>query len=949
MSWLALIGACTHPRPPEVAPPPPAPAEVVKSPVDGRTYRVVELPRGLTALVVSDPDTDVAAASLTVQVGHYADPPDRLGLAHFLEHMLFIGTDRYPEVDEYGKFVEDHGGSTNAGTSGEQTSFFFEVSHDALEPTLDRFSRFFVAPTLEAKWVDRERHAVDAEYSLKVKDGARRIRQVRKVTTNPAHPESKFSVGNLETLGDRDGDPVDARVREFWQREYRPDRMTLAVVGREPVEVLEQWVTTRFTEVPGAAGSPPAPRPPPFLPEQLGVRIDVVPLEDVRELELQFPLPAERPLWPFQPHQYVASLLAHQGDGAWYSALKATGWVADLSVGSMGDADDFDQFTVRLELTPAGGDHVDEIVASLFTALRKIREAGISADRYRELDVISDLEFRFSGETAPVELVRDASDALQRYPAEHALDYWAVPGTFADAEVVATLDLLTPANLRILYTAPGLPTDRTEPLYQVPYAIRALTDAEKATYAAGSSLTFGLPAPNPWLPADTALEPGDVGPAPVRLSADGARVEVWHHLDTSFRVPRDDERLEVFSPSAGRTPKDLVLGSLAERLLQDALEGRLYPVRVAGMDVTVDVQDRGLVIDATGFDDRKADLWRDTLAVVRGLRVEPARFEAERDELVRDWKNAALQRPIAVAQRATAVLLDHGRTEPALAAPIAEQVTAAELQAWLDALWTGASARLLVHGNRSAADAAALAASMEQALAFGGPAAPRPAVSVRRVPQRGTVVRELAVDHADSVFLLTLQGESTDPAAHARWMMLGQLIGPAFFSQLRTEQQLGYIVGTSYSSYDRVPGLQFAVQSSVLGPVGLQERVEAFERGQIEAIRAMDAAAFDTVRAGLLSTLRQADVELADRSARWAESLDLGVLTFDGREQVAREVEALDPAAMAAFAAQVLGPEQGRLIVRSFGHTAGAERPKGGCPDTACAAKKLAAPYSRDR
>jgi secreted Zn-dependent insulinase-like peptidase len=180
-------------------------------------------------------------------------------------------------------------------------------------------------------------------------------------------------------------------------------------------------------------------------------------------------------------------------------------------------------------------------------------------------------------------------------------------------------------------------------------------------------------------------------------------------------------------------------------------------------------------------------------------------------------------------------------------------------------------------------------------------------------------------------------------------MMLGQLVGPAFFSQLRTEQQLGYVVNASFFRYDRVPALQFAVQSGVMDPVGLQERVEAFERGQVEAIGAMDPAAFETVRAGLLSTLRQADVELADRSARWAESLDLGVLTFDHREQVAREVEALDKAGMAAFAAQVLGPEQGRLIVRSFGHTAGAERPKGGCPDTACAAKKLAAPYMRDR
>lgn len=63
---------------------------IIQSPNDGRAYRIIKLHNNLQALLVSDPDTDKAAASLSVAVGHLSDPDDRPGLAHFCEHLLFM-------------------------------------------------------------------------------------------------------------------------------------------------------------------------------------------------------------------------------------------------------------------------------------------------------------------------------------------------------------------------------------------------------------------------------------------------------------------------------------------------------------------------------------------------------------------------------------------------------------------------------------------------------------------------------------------------------------------------------------------------------------------------------------------------------------------------------------------------------------------------------------------
>ena len=119
---------------------------IERSPADTRDYRAVMLDNGLEALVVSDPDADKAAAALNVNVGSGNDPDTRPGLAHFVEHMLFLGTEKYPDPGEYSRFLTEHGGSSNATTSFANTSYFFDVDAAHLEGALDRFAQFFVSP-----------------------------------------------------------------------------------------------------------------------------------------------------------------------------------------------------------------------------------------------------------------------------------------------------------------------------------------------------------------------------------------------------------------------------------------------------------------------------------------------------------------------------------------------------------------------------------------------------------------------------------------------------------------------------------------------------------------------------------------------------------------------------------------------------------------------------------
>lgn len=944
MRFVALLALACTPKVATVEPavaPGPAPITVVKSPIDARSYAVVTLDNGIRALLISDPDTDMAAASLAVHVGHYADPSDRQGLAHFLEHMLFMGTDRFPEPDEYRKFVEDHGGNTNAGTSGESTEYHFEVEQGALGPTFERFSRFFVAPLLDPAYVERERNAVNAEYTLKLQDDARRARQVRKVTTNPAHPESKFSVGNLETLADREGDPVYEDLRALYEAEYRPDRMTVAILGREPVETLREWVVAGLGEVKGTPAAT-ASRLPPFLPEQLGVRIDVVSLDERRELELQFPVPPEHAVWPSWPYNYVTSLLGHEGEGTLFTRLKEAGWIESLSAGTADGADDYDLLSIDISLTEAGAEHVDDIVAACFHTIRTIEASGIEAFRYDEARTVAELAFRFGEEDQPVSAVQSAVYALHDYPPEHVLDWWSVYGELEPDRIRTALAAMKPENLRLIVTGPALATDRTEPLYDVPYAVRPTTEAERSAFSAGTPLEVALPEPNPYLPERTALVPGGEAPAvPVKISADGDPIELWHLQDTEFGVPRAYGMLRVWSPASRRDLRTLVLAQLYQSVQDDALQAFRYPLGQAGLGFGTSVDDRGLTLLFWGFDDGQERMLRDLCTRLAGFRVDPARFELERDELVRRWKNLKRERPISQAWGAAGEVIDPWDFDAVAGIAVAEKLTAADLQAFVAEFWKGAAGgQLLVHGNQTADAARAMAATIAETLPVGKPGV-RPEAAVRRFPTKGDAVREVRIDHTDSTLVVLYQGEGTDAAARARWVLLGQLLDTPFFTELRTEQQLGYVVSAGFRRYDVLPGLQLSIQSAVHGPATLLERVDAFLATETTDLAAMSDEDFLTIRSGLVARLREADTRLYQRSERFVSNLRDGVPTFDWREQVAAEVEKLDRATMAAFAAEVLAPGTGRLVVRSVGRGHGAEAGPAGCADTACVVKKL--------
>lgn len=217
-----------------------------------RKYRGLILRSGMRVMLVSDPTAKMSSGAMNVGVGSNSDPKEVQGIAHFLEHMLFLGTEKYPNETDYSKFINTHGGETNAYTDRENTQYYFTIASEQLEPALDRFSAFFVSPLFTESAKSRELNAIESEFQKTLKNDLWREYVLMYSLTDEKHPLNNFSAGNLKSLTEVPetfGIDVREKLLEFYSTHYSSSIMCLCVVGKESLDRLQQLVLPLFSQV----------------------------------------------------------------------------------------------------------------------------------------------------------------------------------------------------------------------------------------------------------------------------------------------------------------------------------------------------------------------------------------------------------------------------------------------------------------------------------------------------------------------------------------------------------------------------------------------------------------------------------------------------------------------------------------------------------------------------
>ncbi|WP_207061996.1 insulinase family protein [Motiliproteus sp. SC1-56] len=890
---------------------------IVQSPNDPRVYEAFVLDNGLKAMVISNPEADKAAVSLDVGVGSGDDPETYPGLAHFLEHMLFLGTEKYPEAGAYQDHISRHGGNHNAFTAHDRTNYFFDVDQAYLQPTLDRFAQFFIAPLFTPEYVDRERHAVHSEYQSKLKEDSLRGYAAFRAALNPDHPLAKFSVGNLETLTDRPDRPLRQVLIDFYQQHYSADNMAVVVLGREPVETLRGLVEKTFAAVPSRPlpeSQAPAPL---FTPGALPAELQIESLRDIHQLSLSFPVPPSWDHYRSKPLHYLGSLVGHEGQGSLLAELKNRGWANGLSAGPGLSYPDYATFSISIDLTEAGFGRREQVVSLVFDYLRLIKKEGIKARIFEEERQINETAFRFREISRELYYVMQLSANLKRYPRAQVLHGDYLYEHFDPGLLHQYLDLLRPDNLLLTVTAQNLDTDRRAPWYDTPYSLKAVSPERLEAWAGDQSESdLALPAPNPFLPEDFSIKTGQASAKPVILREQPG-YRLWFQQDSEFQTPRADFYFTLRSPVANNSPRHHLLTDLYTRLVKDRLNSFLYPAQLAGFRVQVYPHIRGFSVRISGFSDKQSLLLERIVGTLRDLAVDPERLAILKADLQRSLENSRKDKPYnqAIEEVYLRLLSPQWSLEQKLAA--LADIDAAALKDHIAALYSKGEAEALAHGNLLRRQALALSEPLEQVLLAGVEPLAVAEGQVRQLAA-GEQIHNLELEHNDSAIAFYLQGPNKNLQTRARYGLLAKVIASPFYTQLRTEQQLGYVVFASAMPILEHPGIAMVIQSPRATGQQLQQAIETFldDRGR-ELIAALDAEEMEQFRQSLLVELLQKEQKLSERTNRYWQEIDRGYTEFDSRERLAEAISSTDKDALL----ETYDNLTRRLLVRSTGQS----------------------------
>jgi len=890
LAVVVLLQGCSSAVSPELTVTATTTGEVIKSANDQRQYRHIKLDNQLDVLLISDPSTDKAAASLDVYIGSYQNSADREGLAHFLEHMLFLGTKSYPNPGDYQTFISEHGGSHNAGTGLENTTYFFDIDASYLEQALDRFAPFFSSPNFDSKYVDRERNAVESEYRLKIKDDGRRQWDVLQEQLDPAHPMAKFTVGNLQTLANREGaegGPVRDDLIDFYNQYYSANLMKLVVLGRENLDQLEAMIKPRFAPINNNNTQVAAHVDRFIQAERLPLTISMAPLKDLRELSLSFQLPKMLPHWKQKPASYIAGLVGHEGEGSLLQLLKDKGWAEGLSAGSGLEDRSSSLFSIDIALTPLGLEHQDDIIEMVFAWIDLIREQGIQNWRYEERSRMADIAFKFQEKQNPMGYVSGLAGQMQHYPVTEVLRAGYLMTDY-DAELIRQVaDQLTTDNLFVMLTAPEVTTDRVSLRYQADYAVNPVDPKLLARWQRPSAIAeLRLPERNPYIPASLELQADTGGEVPQQLMAQEG-LSAWHLTDTDFGVPKA-HIITLLKTGKASTMEGLTATQLYLDLVKDQLGAQIYPATEAGLSFSLGANSRGISIVVGGYSDKQSVLLDNILRALANPEWDQGRFDRLKQTRLRQLSNFQREYPFRQVISGLYAMIK-GAWTPLQQVPVLEQISMTDLQQFTAGLLQQISVEMLVSGNHGQAEAAALIEQVAQSLTLKDIAAP---IRIARLEQ-AAVDAHIPVDHADSVVTLYLQGAGDSLEERAEVLLLGEMLSSPFYNSLRTEKQLGYVVSASANNHSRVPGLVMLVQSPVADEAELRREFNQFIADYRADISALSNQDIKRYQASVLSSLEEKPKNLAEMNGRFMESVGLGYRQFDFRAQLASAVRAV--------------------------------------------------------
>uniref|UniRef100_UPI0037E8FDA7 nardilysin-like n=1 Tax=Semicossyphus pulcher TaxID=241346 RepID=UPI0037E8FDA7 len=832
-----------------------------------------------------------AAAALCISVGSFSDPDDLPGLAHFLEHMVFMGSEKYPAENGFDAFLKKHGGSDNASTDCERTIFQFDVQRKYFREALDRWAQFFICPLMIEDAIDREVEAVDSEYQLARPSDSHRKEMLFGSLAKPGHPMSKFCWGNAQTLKHEPREKqinTYQRLRDFWKRYYSAHYMTLTVQSKETLDTLEQWVREIFIKVPNN-GEPRADfshLQQPFDTPAFNKLYRVVPVRKVHALTISWAVPPQGKHYRVKPLHYISWLIGHEGTGSILSLLRKKCWALALFGGNSETG--FDQnttysiFSISITLTDQGYQNFYQVVHFVFQYLKMLRTLGPQQRIYEEIQKIEANEFHYQEQTDPIEFVENICENMQLFPREDFLTGDQLMFEYDPQVISAALSLLTPdrANLLLLSPENEGHCPLREKWFGTCYSMEDISEdwAQRWTGDFELNSELHLPAENKFIATDFTLKTSDCPDTefPVRI-VNNERGCLWYKKDNKFKIPKAYIRFNLISPMIQKSPENLVLFDLFVNVLAHNLAEPAYEADVAQLEYKLVAGEHGLVIRLKGFNHKLPLLLKLIVDHLAEFSTEPGVFTMFSEQLKKTYFNILIK-PERLGKDVRLLILEHCRWSVIQKyQAVMKGLTVDDLLTFVSGLKAELYAEGLVQGNFTSTESKEFLQYFIDKLQFQPLSAEVPVLfRVVELPQKQHLckVKSLNKGDANSEVTVYFQSGLKNLREHALMELMVMHMEEPCFDFLRTKETLGYQVYPTCRNTSGVLGFSVTVetQATKFSTEFVEAKIEEFLASFGERLSSLSEEAFKTQVTALIKLKECEDAHLGEEVDRnWFE------------------------------------------------------------------------------
>jgi insulysin len=766
-----------------------------------------------------------------------------------------------------------------------------------------------VKPLFLADTVDRELRAVDSENKKNLQSDTWRLHQLNKSLSNPEHPFCHFSTGNYKTLHD---EPLERGVHirdefiNFYEKHYSANRMKLVVLGRESLNELESWTEELFADVPNQ--DLPQNRwdhVQPFTEKELGMQVFAKPVFHMRSLDLYFPYPDEEDYYDSQPGRYLSHLIGHEGPGSILALIKSKGWATGLGAGASGLCPGSAFFSISIRLTEDGLKHYEEVAETVFQYISVLKETPPQEWIFDEMKQMSEVNFRFRQKSPASKTTSALANVMQRpLPRDYLLSGLSLLRKWDPEGIKRGLSHLHPDNFRLTIVSQEFPGDwdQKEKWYGTEYKYVKMSEdfmsriRKAASADAGQrSAELHLPAKNEFIPSRLEVERKD-GVEPTKtpkLIRNDDRVRTWYKKDDQFWVPKANLKILLRSPLVVTTPRSAVLAQLYQALVKDALSDYAYAAEISGLEYEVTSMSSGLHITLAGYNDKMAVLLEKVLVQMRDLEVSSERFRIVKERLIRGYKNAELQQPYhQVGVYTRWLTIEQVWVTEQLLAELPD-ITEQDVRSFFPEVLRQLHIEVLAHGNLYREDALRFTDVVENTLRPRKlPPAQWPIKRSMIYPTGCNYVykKELKdpanVNHCIEYLLYV--GNAQDRSLRAKVLLLGQIADEPCFDQLRTKEQLGYVVFSGASLHNTWLGYRILIQSERT-PEYLEARIDSFLNDLGSIIRDMPNDKFEKLKNSLINKRLERLKNLSSECNRFSTHILNEAYDFEQGEHLTAE------------------------------------------------------------